>query len=124
MTGSFPEDSMTITEHELEGVRVLVAHGELDLATAPQLSARLDASRAARVTRLVVDLTDVGFSDSTGLHVLMEADREIQAGGGRLAIVVQRGGPVAELLKVLGVAHSLAVFTDPVVAVTSLARSA
>jgi anti-sigma B factor antagonist len=51
---------------------VVVASGEIDIATAPTLrEALLTASRAS--TRVVLDLTGVTFLDSSGLAVLIQA---------------------------------------------------
>jgi len=122
MTRPGPGEPLEVDESEVEGVRLLEVHGELDLATAPRLCARLDAARAARVRRLVVDLTDVGFCDSTGLRALLGAGREIRIDGGRFAVAVQPGGPVARLFEVVGVGESLRVYEDPVEALAALAR--
>ena len=47
--------------------------GELDLFNAPRLRARLVALADEQPARLVVDLGEVEFLDSTGLGVLIEA---------------------------------------------------
>ncbi|HEX8205101.1 MAG TPA: STAS domain-containing protein [Solirubrobacteraceae bacterium] len=49
--------------------------GELDLVTAPMLRDELTRHQA-RGRRTVLDLSEVGFLDSTGLVLLMEAARE------------------------------------------------
>ena len=61
------------TAHDEPGVCVLVLCGELDLTTAEEfadaavhLAATIDPG-----TRLVVDLADVTFMDSTGLRALL-----------------------------------------------------
>jgi anti-anti-sigma factor len=53
-------------------VRVLVA-GELDIATTPQLHAQLAHEQGNGATAIVLDLSDVTFMDSTGLHALLSA---------------------------------------------------
>jgi anti-sigma B factor antagonist len=57
---------------DLRGDRLLVLQGELDIATAPELSAMLARLRA-RKRSVVLDLADVTFMDSTGLTLLMDA---------------------------------------------------
>ena len=105
-------DPFSVKEHEEAGVRVLRVTGELDLATAPRLCARLDATRVGRRPRLLVDLSDVEFCDSTGLRALLGAASEVRAHGGRFAIVCQLDGDVARLLEVVGAAEWMAIHTD------------
>ena len=103
------DDALALHESDVDGVRLVEAFGELDLATAPKLCSALDAARAHRVKRLVVDLTGVDFCDSTGLRALMGASRELRVSGGRLAIACLPGGPVARLFELVGARESLRV---------------
>jgi anti-sigma B factor antagonist len=106
-------DPFSVDEHEEGGVRVIAVAGELDIATAPKLCARLDATRTGRRPRLLVDLTDVDFCDSTGLRALLGAASEVRAHGGRFAIVCTPSGDVARLLEVVGAAEWMAIHSDP-----------
>ena len=58
-----------------EGPSVLKLRGDLDLHTAPGLRERLAALIDAGSLRVVVDLSEVAFMDSTGLGVLVGAAR-------------------------------------------------
>jgi anti-sigma B factor antagonist len=106
-------DPFSVKEHDDAGVRVIEVAGELDIATAPQLCARLDATRVGRGPRLLVDLSDVDFCDSTGLRALLGAASEVRAHGGRFAIVCPPSGDVARLLEIVGAGEWLAIHTDP-----------
>jgi anti-sigma B factor antagonist len=66
---------------------VITARGEIHLATAPDFSERLNAVIADGHVAVVVDLTEVGFIDSTGLSVLLNALRRITRAGGTLVLV-------------------------------------
>ena len=68
--------------------------GELDLVTAPMLRDEL-ARHEARGVRVVLDLSEVRFLDSTGLVLLMESSR---AGG--VLLHRQLSPAVARLLEV------------------------
>src|SRR5436190_20955994 len=65
------------------GVHRLTLIGELDLATAPLLESAFDAVLGDDAAEMiVVDLTELSFMDSTGIHLLLrmhaaceEADR-------------------------------------------------
>ena len=109
------------TTLETADVPRLVLSGELDIATAPSLCARLDASRAGRRPRLLVDLSQVEFCDSTGLRALLGAASEVRTHGGRFALVCAPGSGVARLLDVVGAAEIIAVHPDRATAMAALA---
>ena len=79
----------------LAGRPALTVRGELDLATAPELAAAVDAQLAAAPSALVVDLTDTYFMDSSGARELVRIARAAAAQGVVLHVVVpHRNGPV------------------------------
>lgn len=79
----------------LAGRPALTVRGELDLATAPQLGAAVDAQLAAAPSGLVVDLTDTYFLDSSGARELVRIARAAAAQGVALHVVVpHENGPV------------------------------
>jgi anti-anti-sigma factor len=65
---------------------VLTLGGELDLATAPLLQEQLE--RAIRGEgAVVIDLSGLQFIDSSGLNVLVRAERQMRASGRQLVLV-------------------------------------
>ena len=52
---------------------LIVLHGELDLASAPELERELREAEASSPSRVTIDLTGLGFMDSTGLQALLRA---------------------------------------------------
>lgn len=78
---------LSIDVHDRRGVAVVRLVGEVDLATVPLLSERLQALDAAGQTRFVVDLDGVGFVDSTGLGVLIGALKRSRSRGGSMSLV-------------------------------------
>lgn len=79
-----------------DGVAVMALTGELDMATAPILRENLAQIEASGAVTIVLDLREVTFVDSTGLHEFVEARSRAQDNGHRLLI----GGasPAAERL--------------------------
>jgi anti-sigma B factor antagonist len=75
---------------------VLTLSGELDLASAPALEQVLSDAQETGVDRVVVDLSRLEFSDSAGLHVLLDAHRRLRGSGQRL--VLRRGPRVIQRL--------------------------
>ena len=93
-------------DHELATIMV---SGELDLATVSQLSAAVAEHSDASL--VVLDLTAVTFIDSTGVRVLIQADRACARSGSRL--VVQAGdGPVRRILGLCKLDGRLALVTE------------
>jgi anti-sigma B factor antagonist len=66
---------------------LIVARGELDVQSVPELKARLAEALDAGQTRVVVDLAGVTFIDSLSLSALVGARRRLLEPG-RLAVVV------------------------------------
>src|SRR3954468_876087 len=61
-------DAFSVDELDVDGVPVLTVHGDLDIATAPRLCWRIDEARRRWIRALVLDLSQTGFCDSTGLR--------------------------------------------------------
>jgi anti-sigma B factor antagonist len=69
-----------------EQVTVVTPSGRLDNANAAGLRAQLQALVDGGTVRIVVDLADVPFIDSTGLGTLIAGLKQARAGGGDLRI--------------------------------------
>jgi anti-sigma B factor antagonist len=78
----------SLSETNLDDQRHVVAvTGEIDLFTAPELKAMLSEAVEAGRTRIVVDLTETTFLDSTALGVLIGAVKRLRSRDGVLTIV-------------------------------------
>jgi anti-sigma B factor antagonist len=90
--------------HSGDGV-VIGFSGELDLGTAPVAEAELLRAEASQ-DLIVLDLDELTFIDSTGLRLMIGADRRARERGASFVIV--RAGPQARrLLDLSGVAGHL-----------------
>ena len=83
--------------------------GELDLATAPILEHEFDAIQRGADRIIVVDLTEVSFIDSTGLHALLRMDAACE-GTDRLR-VINGSAAVERLLDIAGVRDRLPIIS-------------
>lgn len=81
---------------------VLSLSGELDLQSAPELERELAAIRSDRPRRLLLDLSQLEFMDSTGLAAIIRADQAAAADG--ISLRLRAGGPqVQRLFELTGV---------------------
>jgi anti-sigma B factor antagonist len=76
---------------EREAVRVSPV-GELDLATVGRVSARIDEAIASGTKRVILDLREVSFLDSAGLHLAIDTVGLARRSGTGFSIVA---GPPA-----------------------------
>jgi anti-sigma B factor antagonist len=74
------------TSHANDSARIL-AIGELDLSTAPILSAEIEELREAGFRHLVLDLSRLDFIDSTGLRLILDYDAEARRDGFTMALI-------------------------------------
>lgn len=79
----------------VDGRQALTVRGELDIATAPQLAAAVDAILSTKPRGLVVDLTPTTFLDSSGARTLVHISRAADDRGIPLHVVAPTtNGPV------------------------------
>jgi anti-sigma B factor antagonist len=89
---------------------VLHLEGELDISTVPRLNLQLDELvRQEGGGAVTLDLGGLEFVDSTGLHVLLNAQRRLTRQGRSLRVIVPPGAvrraiELSRLTETLGVA--------------------
>src|SRR5690242_244506 len=78
---------LLLTEPD-RGVLELKLSGEIDMGTvAPLRDTTATAAASGDYQCLVMDLTGVSFMDSSGLHVLVETQRALNAAGRAMKVV-------------------------------------
>jgi anti-sigma B factor antagonist len=95
--------------HVVGKLPVFELSGSLDIATSPTVRASLLEASARGDHRLIVDLTNVEFLDSTGLGALIGAQRRAREFGGELRLVVKEG-QIVRLLRITGLLKIFAVY--------------
>jgi anti-anti-sigma factor len=91
-------------------VRVQV-HGELDMSTSPELDQVLRREIGAG-RRVVVDLSEIAFIDSTGLNTLITAFHACDSNGGGLMVSPSLPDQVARVLEITGLNKVLPIGTN------------
>jgi len=80
-----------VTRTDADGVTVLTLDGEVDHHSVGVLSRALPPADAGTAPRVVVDLTRVGFMDSSGVNALIAAHQATLVARGWLRLVGVRG---------------------------------
>ena len=84
-----------------EDTHVIAVSGEIDLFTAPEFKVRMSELIDAGRSRLVVDLSETTFIDSSSLGVLIGAHRRLKLRGGTLLVVCDNEA-IAKTFKITG----------------------
>jgi anti-sigma B factor antagonist len=86
--GASEQVNFRIADQEIDAeTHVIELGGEVDLYTAPEFKERMVGVVDAGKKRLVVDLSEATFIDSTTLGVLVGGVKRLRPGGGALALV-------------------------------------
>jgi anti-anti-sigma factor len=97
---------MRIDAETIDDSHVIAVVGELDRTLAPRLMAEVDRSESRR---LVLDLTDMSFMDSSGLGAILYAWTRTANRDGRLIIVCPLDAHVRRTFDMRGVGRQLTV---------------
>ena len=101
----------SVTDASRNGVRRLAISGELDMATAPALEARIELVEREAPQVLAVDLRDVTFIDVSGLRVLLGAARRARRAQRRF--IIQNPGRIArQVFSLSSINHELEIGFD------------
>jgi anti-anti-sigma factor len=100
--------ALTIDEQR-EGTNVVLClNGELDILTASRLSSRVQEIVHRDAGDLIVDLGELRFIDSSGLHILLNAQRRLIRRGRRLRVRCV-AGPVMRVIELARLTDTLGV---------------
>lgn len=95
---------------ERNGLALVIARGEIDLATVDELALAVDPTRHQSSRGVIADLRSVSFMDSSGLAVIMRAAAALD---GRFSVVLKPGSAVERLFSITGVLDGMLTFSDP-----------
>ena len=106
---------MEVTTHVFGEAVILSIDGDMDAATSPLLAQKVNALLAEGKAKLVVDLSNVLFMDSSGLATLVLVHKRTRSARGEIRVCGLQE-PVQELFDMTQIDRMLAVFPDAVTA--------
>ena len=98
---------MTIEVFRERGDTILLVRGDVDMATAPRLWESVEQVLPGS-ERVIVDLREVDFLDSSGLSVFVRAQRRLCHAGGAL-VLRSPNSKVRRVLDLTGLAQVLTI---------------
>ncbi len=82
--------------------------GELDLSNTANIGGALTESIPNAARALILDLTEVEYLDSLGIHLIYELREKLRARGQTLQLVIPAGSPANDALRLAGVSGHVA----------------
>jgi anti-anti-sigma factor len=89
--------------------QIIMLSGELDLATASELALAIGVAEATSATVIVLDLRELEFIDSSGIHAVVDARRRV----GERLILVRGTGCVQRVFELCGLVECLSFVDAP-----------
>ncbi|MGB2630472.1 MAG: STAS domain-containing protein [Candidatus Omnitrophota bacterium] len=77
---------MQINVEEKEGISVFRIVGDIDVNTSPEVKKCFDALVKEKKDKIVVNLKEVSYVDSSGLATLVEIFKNLRAYGGKMKL--------------------------------------
>ena len=106
------QSDFRVETHTTGRVTTLRLSGELDLLSSPALEQELEHANSSDCDVILLDLRELEFMDSTGLHVLVKAHQRAQEAG-RGLVLIKGGEQVQRLLDLTGVAELIRIVDSP-----------
>lgn len=90
--------------------RVVIARltGELDLSNTANIGGAVAESIPNAALALILDLSDVEYLDSAGIHLIYDLREKLRARGQRLQLVIPSDSPAGDALRLAGVSGHVA----------------
>ena len=77
---------MQIRMDEKDGISVFRMNGDIDINTSPEVKRSFDDAIKQKKEKVVINLKDVSYVDSSGLATLVEILKNLRAYGGKMKL--------------------------------------
>ena len=110
---------MILTHRTIEGIDIVALAGRLVMADVPEVRQKLLTTVEQGSGKLILNLAEVGFMDSSGLSVLVSALKATRAKGGDIALL-HLSPNVRSLIELTRLQQIFPIFDDEAAALTRL----
>lgn len=110
---------MVLTHRDVDDIDIVALAGRLVMADVPQVRQRLLATVDQGSGKLILDLADVGFMDSSGLSVLVSVFKAARLKNGEV-VLLHLNPTVRSLIELTRLQQIFAIFDDEAAALARL----
>jgi anti-anti-sigma factor len=94
------------------GIVIAVLTGEVDMSNATSVRRLISESVTPDDDAVVVDLSDLSFMDSAGLHSVVELNTVLEEGRQQLLLCVPLGSPMQRAIEIIGLPGAVSVHSS------------
>ena len=99
---------INIETSDLGGIKLVTVHGDIDVYSSPKVKDALYEIIDKEAYRIVINLEDIRYIDSTGLGVLIGALKKVKGSEGNITIVcsnpqIKKVFTITGLVKIFGI---------------------
>jgi anti-anti-sigma factor len=91
---------------------VAVLSGEVDMSNAASVRLQIAESVTPDDDALIVDLSELSFIDSAGLHAVIELGTVLEERRQQLLLCVPHGSSIERAIEIVGLPHAISVHPD------------
>jgi anti-anti-sigma factor len=110
-------------EREDETV-VAILTGEVDMSNAATVRQQMAGSITPDDDAVIVDLSELSFIDSAGLHSLIELGTVLDERRQKLLLCLPSGSTIRRAIEIIGLPHAVSVYSDRSEAMEAVRASA
>ena len=92
-----------------DGIVIAVLTGEVDMSNATSVRLLISESVTSDDDAVVVDLSDLAFMDSAGLHSVVELSTVLDEGRQQLLLCVPHSSPMQRAIEIIGLPGAVSV---------------
>jgi anti-sigma B factor antagonist len=113
------QDTLTCSVRSLANAVCLALTGEIDVSNAFVLKAHLRGAAHSQENTIIIDLSDLRYIDSSGINMLLDAQRKL-ALSGRMIVLVAPSPSIGKVLGILRLEEMMPIFPSVEEALTYL----
>lgn len=92
-----------------DGIVIAVLTGEVDMSNATSVRQLISGAVTPDDDAVIVDLSELAFMDSAGLHSVVELSTVLDEGRQQLLLCVPHGSPMERAIEIIGLPRAVSV---------------